>query len=487
MHDYTFCGCLRSAKVVLMLVFILLSYSKLCEAKQPANTLAGTATNVLNLGAQANGTNPNATTRAFKAAIEKGGLIIVPAGTYALNDTLVLKHNSYLRGVGQGTNPKSKVRSILKFVGLGERPAIATRQSSDETGLTCGLEGLYIYAAAWVGIEACTGHGLDLEAPVTVRNCYVGNFKRSNVFLHNDTKGNGPYESLFENLYSALSGQHGCVVGTGANVVTFLNCRFFWNGSPRYGVKPTAGDYDGLIVMRDGDGNPGRFYNSHLPEVISIIGGDASYNARYGWNFSQLRNSFLTPGYAEGNLGPAQVRIGRDVRYTQIIFSAVAGMERGIRLENTYTAYNRENAVYLGGKYLGGGHPAAAGEAYRAHLLNMLDVWLAEDKKGRRSFRAYPTQDPDGDFTGEYNFTVSGPGASLSFNHGAQRKLVIGERVSIPGHYDHAGRARSVGTEPPSSTGQLGDIVYHARPTPGGYVGWIYTTSGWKGFGTIAP
>ena len=38
----------------------------------------------------------------------------------------------------------------------------------------------------------------------------------------------------------------------------------------------------------------------------------------------------------------------------------------------------------------------------------------------------------------------------------------------------------------PSGTSKIGDIVYNTNPTAGGYVGWIYTSSGWKGYGLIA-
>lgn len=37
----------------------------------------------------------------------------------------------------------------------------------------------------------------------------------------------------------------------------------------------------------------------------------------------------------------------------------------------------------------------------------------------------------------------------------------------------------------PSSIGKLGDIVFNNNPQPNGFVGWIYTQSGWLTFGTI--
>lgn len=37
----------------------------------------------------------------------------------------------------------------------------------------------------------------------------------------------------------------------------------------------------------------------------------------------------------------------------------------------------------------------------------------------------------------------------------------------------------------PENDGNVGDIVYNNNPTPGGYIGWVYTPAGWFGFGMI--
>ena len=38
----------------------------------------------------------------------------------------------------------------------------------------------------------------------------------------------------------------------------------------------------------------------------------------------------------------------------------------------------------------------------------------------------------------------------------------------------------------PTSTAALGDWAKEASPVSGGYFGYVYTTTGWKGFGVIA-
>jgi len=40
-------------------------------------------------------------------------------------------------------------------------------------------------------------------------------------------------------------------------------------------------------------------------------------------------------------------------------------------------------------------------------------------------------------------------------------------------------------SSPPAGSYALGTICYHTAPIPGGNVGWVYTTSGWKAFGAI--
>jgi hypothetical protein len=309
--------------------------------------------NVVDLGARPDGTDPEGTTRAFQRAIARGGPIDVPAGDYLIQETLELRQNAVLRGVGYATSSGVRARSLLRFTGLGDRPAIVTRHSN-ETGLSCGLEGLVVLARSWVGAGACSGPGCVFEAPVTMRNCYVGNFRQSNLILHHDASRNGPYESLFENVYSAYSGQHGCVVGTGAHVATFMNCRFFWNGSPSFGKPPIQpGAFDGFFVSARGEGNPGGRFPDSVPHLVTIIGGDASYNSRYGWNLEQVQASDIRTGFAEHNLQPqpGQVHIGSEVDRCHIVIPVASGYEQGVDVELGPGAWAR-NTLFVCGRLM---------------------------------------------------------------------------------------------------------------------------------------
>ena len=336
---------------------ILVAVSSLVpDVKAPASIASeeaghhGGPVNVVALGARPDGRDPLATTRAFQQAISQGGPIEVPAGDYVIQETLDLRQNAVLRGVGYATSSRVRARSLLRFVGLGDRPAIVTRHTP-ETGLSCGLEGLVIVAAAWQGPQACSGPGCVFEAPITMRNCYVGNFRRSNVVLRHDGRENGPYESLFENVYSAYSGEHGCVVGTGTNVVTFVNCRFFWNGTPDFGRPPSSpGAYDGFIVTARGEGNPGGAFRESIPMVVNIIGGDASYNSRYGWNLEQVHASDIRTGFAEHNLRPrpGQVHVGPDMDRCHVVVPVASGYEAGVFLDLSTSSRKRNHVIVCG-------------------------------------------------------------------------------------------------------------------------------------------
>lgn len=309
------------------------------------------ATDILALGARPDGCDAKATTAAFKQALSRGGPILLPAGEFLIDDTLVLAQNSRLTGAGMGTDKNVRARTILRFTNLGAKPAIVTRQGP-ETGLTCGLENLMILAATWTGRGACLGPGCVFEAPVVMRGCYVGNFRRSNILMHHNERQNGPYQSLLENVFSAYSGEHGCVIGTGAHAVTLVNCRFFWNGSPEFGKAPhRPGQFDGLIVTAQGEGNPGSHLRPSIPTSLNILGGDASYNSRYGWNIDQLAASDIRTGFAEHNLRPqpGQVRIGRDVDRCHIVIPTASGFEAGVHLDPAPSASTR-NTLFVCGR-----------------------------------------------------------------------------------------------------------------------------------------
>jgi hypothetical protein len=312
---------------------------------------------VLWFGAKGDDNASTDCTAAFQNAIATGHIVEVPFGTYKLTSTLTLDTGG-LVGEGWGTGPSAQKAKLLFYnLTSSTSSAIRTRRAT-AIHMFPRLENLYIWASSWDAATGCSGYGLDIEASIIVRNVFVGGFKVNNLFLHGDSSGSGPYESLFENFVSQYAGQHGIVVGTGANTITFINLQSKWCGAPSHSTAPSAaGFYDGFIILRDGVGNPGSAYYSYVPESVRVIGGDCSYNSRYGWNFSQAASCFFQPGYAEGNLlgAPGQVNLGVDLQHCYVIMTGISGSGKGVNFAANYNLYLPTNSIFVNGQSYGSG------------------------------------------------------------------------------------------------------------------------------------
>lgn len=326
------------------------------------NTQPDTIVSVRTFGAV--GDDEHDDTFAFQQAIDRGGRIYVPFGTYKITDTLHLRHGAYLVGDGYCNVDVSK-NSRLKFYGLGDKPAIVTRRDDAGGANSFGLEGLTIIPNSWDTEQGCTGNGLDIDSTIVCRHVQVLGFKRHNLFLHCSPgeRGDGPYFSLFDTCIFDKSGSHGVVVGTLANAITFINCQIRWSGAPALWSNPTeAGQADGLIVTSSGAGNPDGQYRTYCPEQLQIFGGQSSYNSRYGYNFQNLHNSFVVTGYIEGNLSAdgKQCRVGSGVLACQINVPHIA---RGaMLLETSETSlFTHPNAIWASGEFLGTGRATDTG------------------------------------------------------------------------------------------------------------------------------
>jgi hypothetical protein len=341
-----------------------------CYAQTPAE-IAATVTpvnyayapgNVLRYGAKGDGTTDD--TAAFQAALQCGYVAYAPYNNYKITKQLNVSQGGIV-GDNWGT-ATGTYRTQLTFYNLtGTTSSAIHTPTSPATGTRPLLENLYILASSWSPATGCSGYGLDIEAPVICRNVTVVGFPINNLFLHNDANGIGPYQSLFDNFYGGYSGQHGVVVGTGANTVTFINLQSKWSGTPSYLLAPfAAGNYDGFYIdvgnngtPNQAPGNPGGAFYSYVPVGVVVIGGDCSYNSRYGWNFSACSNCNFQPAYAEGNLAaaPGQVNLGLSMSYTTVIAGSIAGNAAGINCGANYSLNLPTNTVILGGQSLGSG------------------------------------------------------------------------------------------------------------------------------------
>lgn len=299
---------------------------------------------------------------AFTAAIALRMPIHVPLGVYRHNGQMAAITEGGLIGEGWGSgNDARKAQIIFYNITGSTEPAVRLHWSDDNHGGLRFFENIDIRASSWDSVTGANGDGMDITGPSRVRNVQIGSFKRYGLFLHNtDTDGEAPYDSLIENVRVDYSGQHGFVHGTGANSITYINCGARWSGAPSFGVAPSvAGNYDGFYMDYQGAGNPGSAFYSYVMEGISIIGGDCSYNSRYGWNFVACQNGVMQPGYAEGNLqaAPGQVNLSAGLTNCFIALAAISGRTAGVNFGMiNSTADLGSNRVFVGGRDCGAGN-----------------------------------------------------------------------------------------------------------------------------------
>jgi hypothetical protein len=290
---------------------------------------------------------------AFQFAILSKGELNCDTGTYILSATINMID---LQIVGKGVRAAGVGQTILKFNALDVAPAFTTRLADNSSVNSNSISHVHVLPNSWTPVTGSQGYGFDIESPITMTDVFVQSFFLSGIFLHGGVAGNGPYNSVFTNVLSEYNGQHGILVGTGANVLTFIQPYTAYNGATAYGVAPVApGLYDGFRIQRDSAGNPGAAYQNYVPESIRIIGGNGFANSQYGWNFSQVTRSILEPGYAEGNLvnGVHQIYLGNDVQKCFINPAVVTGDSTGI--VNNAAFYRRDNVLYVGGTLVGQG------------------------------------------------------------------------------------------------------------------------------------
>lgn len=290
---------------------------------------------------------------AFQDAIVSKGILDLDTGTYILSQTINMID---LQIKGKGIKATGTGRTIMQFNALDATAAFTTRLASNSSIATNTVSDIEVLPNSWTAVTGSNGYGFDIESPITMTNVSVYRFYLSGIFLHGGVAGSGPYNSVFTNVYSTYNRQYGILVGTGANVLTFIQPYCANNGSPAYGVAPSAPSvFDGFRIMYDSLGNPGAIYQSYVPESIRIIGGNAFQNGGYGWAFKSVRSSILEPGYAEGNLydGTHQIFLGDDVRKCFVNPAVVTGDTTGITNNANY--YRRDNVLYVGGQLVGHG------------------------------------------------------------------------------------------------------------------------------------
>jgi hypothetical protein len=453
-------------------------------------------------------------TLAIAAAHGTGKPVFYPYGNY--------KHVGYfpeceggIIGEGWSNDGGAKQTSITFYNCTNTTSGAITLKETQPLTLFFRIENIRILSSSWDLATGCLGYGIDVGAsPVMMSNVFVNGFKEWGIYMHHDPTfiNFGPYDSLLENVFCARNGTGGLSISNGANSITVINFKGYWNGTPSFNVIPNAlgTKGDGLRVATDDPAYP-----VYIPQNINIIGGDCSYNARHGWNFVLMNDSScVNPGYAEGNFGK-QAFIG-NVFNCKINFSNIEGGINQIQNNQNYVYYFFQNSFSIGGKQF---HPAQNYSAISNPSLPDVDfsvdppiyqnapnglIYLSRknDFSSHVSLRGNTT--PDGTPVNPATETVAslrgtGSDVGIGIGAGSNHLEIKTDYVALPVTYYQktttgwgaASLVRRLAVAAPvSGTWTRGDIFYDAEPSAGGFIGWVCVASGtpgtWKTFGAIS-
>lgn len=253
---------------------------------------------VVDFGADPTGVGDS--TAAFNAAIDYGARRIrIPKGTYKVTNLTVDKN---VELIGDG-----RTQSIINVTGSGSIHGMKITGDSvlgaSNALRLVGFQLNYTGAGQTVasGRNNCWS-GLYIQRKVIMDEVYVNGFTNDGIyFAPSDategttsspgTIGKAVFFSDLRNVWSKNNGRDGIRVRMGANANNFYNCDFSNNG-----VSVATGvGFHHLTDGSDSNGDTGSTYGN------VIVGGQASYNASYGYYFESGTNIQMWGCYAERN------------------------------------------------------------------------------------------------------------------------------------------------------------------------------------------
>ena len=395
-------------------------------------------------------------TAAIQTAINTGLSVHVPAGTYKILGSLNLASLSNM--AGEAFNGAASGGSVFVFYNTGTSPAVS--MPATKTFVLSHIQDIAFKASSWDATTGANGHGLDVAGQLSLTRVQVIGFKKIGIYAHHDLTSNGPYESTWINVRSLYNGQHGIVIGRGANSMSLINPECKWNGAPSYLTAPSAlGTHDGLYVDNYDDGSG---YPSYLPEGLTLIGGDASYNSRYGWNVQGVSFGRIMPGYAEFNKASYDMNLGIDLQnsFVQTGRIPVAKMNLGA----TFASYQRTNTVMSGGRSLGAGNTNTAPQ--NNFLNNNLSTIFSDDPTQTKQVSMIA--DPA---TGNATLGAYG-GAILTLGSGSATDLPLLANVKFSGVNTTGAGSAALGANCPATT-LTAPYTWVRVKTSDGSTGWL--------------
>ena len=292
-------------------------------------------------GAKNDGTD---TTAAIQTALDLGGRILIPEGTWSLADSgsgraLNIKSNTILSGAGHG-------RSILQIMNAGDATAIFGdgasnvtienltidgNQTNQSVGSSNQHRGIFMSDTAYseltlenLVIKNCVDHGVFLNAPTG-----------SNVLLNLTAHDCGSA------AHTSGGGAGGSGIVGGSNTVFIYGCRSFDNQLT--GFKSDASQYFGCHA----NGNAGGFetgFNAAAGSLWRAIGCIATGNDGDGFRHLGEGTEIIMSSCASTLNGNSGIALGNAADRVQIIGCQIANNDQA---DNTRTASSGKDGITL--------------------------------------------------------------------------------------------------------------------------------------------
>lgn len=222
----------------------------------------------------------------------------------------------------------------------------------------------------------CELNGGRIDRKLSLIDCDFSYFNGHGFVLESvDSEPRGCYASSLVNLTCDYNAKHGLVFGGSANAVTVVNPVCRWNGSPAYGVQPSVADvWDGISMSGIDGPFPGNGLSGE-PQGSVIIGGNVSYNSRYGYDFLRWWQGSVMGGYAEVNLvGDANFvnMFGSSITNLMLQQAPTLAIPDVDPAAPSRSLLTYPNSIWINGRDYGCGQPSPANTSQWARIIAAL-------------------------------------------------------------------------------------------------------------------
>jgi hypothetical protein len=429
---------------------------------------------VLDFGADPSGVADSLS--AFQAAIasfpatydagvsSRGGVVLVPPGTYYLSGTLELNRSIILTGVasafaGYGASTLTFADNVN-----GLFVPYYTTSSTGKMGAGLTIENLILNRKTTSGT---LGSGIFAETRVTIRNCSVAGFRVYGIYIKGSSTSSPATNAntwFIENTSLQSNGSHGLYV---------------------LGADSNAGSAHGLLT--NANGGWGVYDSSFLGNTYIGCTSETNTLGSYATTSLNARNMFVgcyaEPDQPAASIIPPSMAVGgfnMAVAGNPFIDAGLNGLRLGTIVDtgNLILGYNQSVS-------------SGIGLTFKDTSASQFP-WDFSKTTGRWGYNWANLTTPA--FVMFYDSTATPANgyavdiSSATCPSGGQGALGIGQHYF--GNYTQM-KWRGLNTAAPTTGAwNVGDIVYNSAPTAGGTIGWVCTTAGtpgtWKTFGAIS-